>query len=98
MDNSPGGAYGLAQPQLADVRASLTKVFGERVDPIWVRLLSTAGLTGTETDLDSLTRLGQAMLASDQPVVALCGRGLVIRLASFAHLRSVHDSVIGVDQ
>lgn len=84
--DTPVGGYGLLQPQLSDVRAQLATVFGPQADRIWVRLLSTAALTGTETDLEAVSRLCRAMLAAEHPVVALCGRGLGIRLATHEQL------------
>ncbi|GAA3293337.1 hypothetical protein Dvina_20210 [Dactylosporangium vinaceum] len=88
----PGtGAYGLAEPTLADARAALAAVFGsEDGNAKWQHLLHGAGLTGAETDSAALSRLIAAMRGAD-PVTALCGQSLAIRLDSYTRLSATHD-------
>ncbi|RZS82767.1 hypothetical protein EV189_3162 [Motilibacter rhizosphaerae] len=78
------GPYGLVLPDLDDVRESVC-----RVDPdgeaAWTGVLARAGLSGAETDRDSLERALRA-LEERSPVGALCARALRIRLNSYDHL------------
>lgn len=81
----PGGStgpYGLPRPDLDEAHLALAEVYAEITDRVWHQLLRSAGLSGRETDPESLDRLIDAMKDCD-PITALCGRSLAIRVASF---------------
>ena len=66
-----------------------------RAQSLWAKVLNEAGLTGTEADLPSMINLVQALMQAADPVVAMCARGLQIRLASYQLLRFTQTLVIG---
>lgn len=81
----PGGStgpYGLARPDLDEAHLALAEIYAEVTDQRWHQLLRKADLTGRETDPESLDRLLEEMKDGD-PIIALCGRSLGIRVASF---------------
>ncbi|HET6484620.1 MAG TPA: hypothetical protein VFG35_31895 [Actinoplanes sp.] len=91
-DASPTGPYRLKCPTIADAHAAMTRLYGAQVDGIWAGVLAQASLRGSETGLADVKRLIAAMIAAD-PVTALCGRSLAIRLSAFEHL-SIARTVI----
>ncbi|WP_067501081.1 hypothetical protein [Actinoplanes sp. TFC3] len=80
-------AYHMSRPDLAEAKAAVEKLYGHRARDVWPGLLNRAGLSGHETDPAAIERLTEAMLGAD-PVLALCGRSLVIRLKSYEYLRA----------
>jgi hypothetical protein len=81
----PGGStgpYGLARPDLDEAHMALAEIYAEVTDQLWHQLLQKAGLTGREIDPDSLDLVLEEMKNGD-PITALCGRSLAIRVASF---------------
>ena len=89
-------AYGLAAVVVADARQALGRVLGDRADEEWSLLSDRAGVTGAETDPEAVDRVIRAMQAWPDPVVALCGRSLLIRVSSHRHLSATQDLVRGV--
>jgi hypothetical protein len=84
--------YNFARPDLAEAQQALRNLYGGQAEARWRSLLTTAGLTGSETDSEAFDRFVAAMLKAD-PVTALCGRALAIRSATFTHLSQVHAVV-----
>jgi hypothetical protein len=84
--------YGIARPTLAGTRAALATVSSGDVTSQWKALLARAGLTGSETDVESLQRLLATMTAAGG-AVALCSRAQSIRLQCHIRLTAVHDMV-----
>ncbi|GAA3630896.1 hypothetical protein GCM10022223_55990 [Kineosporia mesophila] len=84
--------YGLALPDLAEVRAALSNVYGDKADDLWADLLRRCGLRGHETSRDALQKLLQTMKSQD-PVMALCARALSIRLDTYDHLTAAYHIV-----
>ncbi|GAA2875562.1 hypothetical protein Acy02nite_76560 [Actinoplanes cyaneus] len=82
---TPGDAYGLSRPTMADARDAMHRVHGHTGRSSWARLLAAAKLTGNETDEPSLLRLLETMTNLD-PVSRLCAQALRIRLTSHTHL------------
>jgi hypothetical protein len=76
------GPYGLPRPDLDEAHHALAEIYAEITDRIWHQLLRETRLTGRETDPDALDRVIEAMKAGD-PITALCGRSLEIRVAAF---------------
>ena len=89
----PTGAYGLAEPTVADARASIVQVHGAAAAAAWADLLTAAGLTGTEEGRPAVERLVAAMPASPDAVTGLCARALRLRLTTFDRLSAVHALV-----
>ena len=82
-------AYGLLRPTMSDARDAMHRVHGHTGRSSWARLLEASGLTGTETDEASLTRLLEAMTGLD-PTSRLCAHALRIRLTAHTHLAAAH--------
>jgi HEAT repeat protein len=81
----PGGStgpYGLARPDLDEAHMALAEIYAEVTDQLWAKLLREANLDGRETDPEALDKILEIMKDSD-PITALCGRSLAIRVASF---------------
>jgi hypothetical protein len=76
------GPYGLARPDLDEAHQALAEIYAEVTDQLWAKMLQKANLSGRETDAQALDRILELMKASD-PITALCGRSLAIRVASF---------------
>ncbi|WP_035858756.1 hypothetical protein [Cryptosporangium arvum] len=76
------GPYGLPRPDLDEAHLALAEIYAEITDRIWTQILNETGLSGRETDPDALDRVIDAMKSSD-PITALCGRSLEIRVAAF---------------
>ncbi|GAA0237595.1 hypothetical protein [Cryptosporangium japonicum] len=76
------GPYGLPRPDLDEAHQALAEIYAEITDRIWTQILHQTGLSGRETDPDALDRVIDAMKSSD-PITALCGRSLEIRVAAF---------------
>ncbi|MFI5933964.1 hypothetical protein [Actinoplanes sp. NPDC051494] len=77
--------YHMRRPDLAEARQALDQLYGHGTGELWQKLLTQAGLTGHETDPSAVQRLADVMLAGD-PVLALSGRALVIRIKSYDYL------------
>jgi hypothetical protein len=86
-------AYGLAMPTCRDVRDSLERIYGPSGAAVWERLVRESGIDGHEQGPEALRRLLVAMEANDDPVVALCGTSMAIRLTSFDHLSAAHAAI-----
>ncbi|GAA2532089.1 hypothetical protein [Winogradskya humida] len=84
--------YHMRRPDLAEAKAALEKLYGHTAAEIWQRLLTQSGLTGKETDPDAVRRLADTMVASD-PVLALSGRALMIRVKSYEYLQAAASAV-----
>lgn len=92
--------YGLTLPTLADARQGLLDAFADDptvVPDLWSGLLAAAGLsasaTGGATGLDAIERLVDAFCRHADPVVALCGRALRIRVSTYTHLLAARRSM-----
>lgn len=72
------GPYGLPRPDLDEAHVALAEI----TDRIWQQLLHETNLTGHETDPEALDRVIEAMKSGD-PITALCGRSLEVRVAAF---------------
>ena len=90
-------AYHLRRPDLAEARAALQRLYTHQSDTIWQTLLTRAGLTGSETDEASFSRLLTAMTDTD-PVMALCARSLSIRANAYTHLAAAHTLIHDAEQ
>lgn len=77
--------YHMSRPDLPEAEAAIRQLYGHEADAVWQKLLTSAGLTGRETDPAAVERLAATMLAAD-PVLALSGRGLTIRIKSYEYL------------
>ena len=90
--DSTGTIYGLPRPDLAEAAAAVRRVCGHDADRAWQQLLKSAGLTGDETDADSMNRLLTAMRAGT-PVLAMCAKALAIRSETYDRLTAAHDLI-----
>jgi hypothetical protein len=99
MTRSPSSehipAYGLQRPDLAEARAAIERVYGAAAATVWADVVRRAGLDGTTRGDDDLERVIDAMRRSDDPVIHLCAQALSIRHASYRHLASTHDTMVG---
>jgi hypothetical protein len=86
--------YHLRQPDLASARAAVFEVYGPGASARWDELLGAAGLSGRETSIDAVRRLAEVMMASD-PVTALSGRSLLIRVNTYEYLLAASDIIAG---
>jgi hypothetical protein len=96
-DHSTRTAYGLTRPTVADAVASLTVALrsGEHARAVVETLLRQ--LRSTTDSLPKVaTRLTIAMTRSDDPVVVLCGRSLLIRQVAYDRLRAAHRAGCGI--
>lgn len=86
-------AYGLPRPTMESAREAFLGVFGgdPRAQVLWGELVASA--RPGSGDLAGLWRLTDAMQASADGVVALCGSGLAIRLRTFEELTEVRVTV-----
>lgn len=90
-------AYGFRRPGAAEARSSLERIYGADADRKWVEILRTAGLDAHgPLDADAeFSRIIEAFLASDDPVVGLCGQALKIRQQTFRHLSEASAHIGG---
>lgn len=79
------GAYQMAQPTIEDAHTALRGLYGPHSNDIWCTLLTRAGLTGQEKDLNSFDRLVSFMHGAE-PLTRLCGRSLAVRSATYRQL------------
>ena len=79
--------YHMQRPDLAEAEAAVYRLYGHESAGRWQSLLAAARLTGHETEPDAVERVVEVMLAAD-PVTALCGRGLAIRIRTYEYLLS----------
>lgn len=79
--NAGPATYGLVAPTAADLRTAVLRVFGDDGEQIWGALLTGLGSASRTVD-DLIT----AMCASENRLLALCGRSQHIRLASHRQL------------
>ena len=96
-DQSTRTAYGLTRPTVTDAVASLTTALrsGEHAQAVVETLLRQ--LRSTTDSLPKVaTRLTIAMTHSDDPIVALCGRSLLIRQVAYDRLRAAHRAGCGI--
>lgn len=100
VDHVGTGAYGLPMPTWRDVRDSLERIYGAAGTAVWQRLAHEAGIVehdhGRESSdqrRKSLERMLTAMEADGDPVVALCGLAVAIRLVSYDHLSAVQAAI-----
>lgn len=77
--------YHMPRPDLAEAKAAMHRLYGYRADDMWQTLLGKAGLSGHESDPAAVERMAETMMATD-PVMALCGRSLVIRYKTYEYL------------
>lgn len=82
--------YGLRHPTMADAREAIHRVHGDAGAAVWAGLLTTAAVTGDETDEQAFDRLLRAASAAD-PVSRLCAHALRIRAGSYTHLAAAHS-------
>ena len=78
--------HGLARPTVADAAPRLREMYGAEFPALWQGLLSTAGLTGRETDPASVQKLTTAMDASDKDPARLLARALHVRRIAHARI------------
>jgi len=88
-------AYGFIQPTAEEARRSLERIYGAATPPVWAALVQQAGVAplGTFDVATEVARLTEAFLHSGDPVVALCGRALQIRVDSYRHLTAAMDKM-----
>ena len=84
--------YGLQRPDLPEAAQAVRRVCGHNTDGVWQQLLTSAGLTGHETDHDSMNRLLTAMRAGT-PILAMCAQALTIRAETYDRLTAAHDLI-----
>lgn len=84
--------YHMTRPDLAEAKAAVHRLYGYRADDMWQTLLGQAGLTGAESGPAAVERLAETMIATD-PVLALCGRSLVIRYRTYEYLRAAAATI-----
>lgn len=84
--------YHMRRPDLAEARAALVQLYGPGAEDRWQRLLTRAGLSGRETDPDAIRRVAEAMQATD-PVMALSGRSLLIRVNTYEYLLAASEII-----
>jgi len=84
--------YHMRRPDLAEARAAIEKLYGPGADERWQKLLVKAGLSGRETDPDAVRRIAEAMQATD-PVTALSGRSLLIRVNTYEYLLAASEII-----
>jgi hypothetical protein len=90
----PGAAvYGLTKPTVSDVRGTLRTVYRRGDERAWTRLLERAGIKRPDDDPAAVERLIKAACASDDRVLALCGRAQHLRLTAYERLAAVRDLV-----
>jgi hypothetical protein len=77
--------YHMSRPDLAEAKDAVRRLYGYRADDMWQTLLGKAGLSGHESDPAAVERMAETMIAAD-PVLALCGRSLVIRYKTYEYL------------
>lgn len=73
-------------PTLETAREALRRLYGPHTADVWRTLLFSSGLTGRETDVNSVNRLIGCMTMAG-PITRLCGHGLAVRFAAYARLR-----------
>lgn len=86
-------AYGLRRPTVVDARAAIERVYGgAEADRVWSQVAGPA-LGASRTAL-TVEEIVDAMVASSDDVVRLCGQALLIRLRSHAHLAAA-SAIVG---
>ena len=91
-----GAVYGLTRPTMADALDALIVVYRNRfrAERTLDSMLRPLGLTRRDARPVAFDQLTVAMLDSDDPVVTLCGRSLLIRRVSYDRLRAARDHVV----
>jgi hypothetical protein len=90
-------AYGFRRPDRNEARSSLERIYGDEADRLWAEIVRGLGLdvrTAPNTD-EEFTRIVDAFLDNEDPVVGLCGQALKIRQETFRHLSSASDHIKG---
>ena len=81
--------YGLCRPTVADVLVAVGRMHKKDAAAVWAQLLTTAGMSGDETDEAALDRLLDAMSERD-PLSRVAARGVRVRMSSYDSLAAVH--------
>ena len=85
--------YHMRCPDLTEARSAIAQLYGEvTAARRWSKLLADADLSGKEQDPASVRRLAETMMAAD-PVMALSGRSLMIRVNAYEYLRTASEIV-----
>lgn len=84
--------YHMRRPDLPEARAAIEQLYGYAAADRWQKVLAQAGLTGQETDPGAVRRVAEAMMAAD-PVMALSGRSLMIRINTYEYLLTASEIV-----
>jgi hypothetical protein len=85
------GPYRMTRPTLPEAQCALHGMYGPHTADIWRTLLFTAGLRGDETSTAALDRL-LAVMATAEPLIRLCARGLQVRITAYEHLAQAHSA------
>ncbi|MEV4347665.1 hypothetical protein AB0J83_24685 [Actinoplanes sp. NPDC049596] len=90
-DSKETGPYRMTRPTLPEAHCALHGMYGPHTEDIWRTLLFTAGLRGDESSPAALDRL-LAVMATAEPLIRLCARGLQVRIATYQHLAQAHSA------